>query len=246
MIERIVENWLDNSTELSFQGPFCPMLSADGYTVVHLSRHCGMELGKDVLAIAPDGTPCAYQLKTAAGGKISLRQWREEIGKQVFDLVTGRIVHPSINSEQPHRAFLVTNGIIEEEVSRAIDDMNRNWQLAGQGHLRLETIVRGQLLEMGRRLDTSLWPSELTSIQKLLEMFLMSGDEVLPKGTLTALLEETLPFRERTAEAHHRWRVARGLYPARRSFVPWRLRNFLRAKTMCPKSRHGLSTRLTC
>ena len=194
MIERVVENWLDNATELSFQEPFCAMLSTAGHTVVHLSRHCGMELGKDVLTIAPDGVPCAYQLKTAQGGKISLRQWRDEIGKQVIDLVAGRIVHPSISATATHRAYLVTDGQIDEEVARAIDDMNRNWELSGQPHLRLETIVKGQLLEMGRALNTSLWPSELAAIQKLLQIFLTPGEELFPKALFAELMEETLPF----------------------------------------------------
>jgi hypothetical protein len=201
VIERLVENWLDNSSERAFQGPFCSMLSAEGYTVVHLSRHCGMELGKDVIAVAPDGTPCAYQLKTAPSGKITLRQWRDEISKQAFDLVVGRIVHPSIDSDRPHRAYLVTNGMIDEEVARAIDDMNRNWLLSGQAHLRLETIVRGQLLEMAKGLDTSLWPSELAAVQKLLELYLTRGDEIFPKAGFAALLEETLPFEEQGSDA---------------------------------------------
>ena len=101
MIERVIESWLDNAVERSFQGPFCAMLAADGFTVVHLSRHCGMELGKDAIAVAPDGTPCAYQLKTAPAGRLSLRHWREEISRQVFDLVVGRIVHPSIDPIVP-------------------------------------------------------------------------------------------------------------------------------------------------
>jgi hypothetical protein len=201
VIERLVENWLDNSTERAFQSPFCAMLCAEGYTVVHLSRHCGMELGKDVIAIAPDGTPCAYQLKTAPGGRISLRQWRDEISKQVFDLVVGRIVHPSVNSDRPHRAYFVTNGILDEEVSRAIDDMNRNWQLSGQGHLRLETIVNGQLLEMARNLDTSLWPSELAAVQKLLELYLTRGDDIFPKSAFADLLEATLAFEDQETGA---------------------------------------------
>lgn len=200
MIERVVENWLDNATELSFQGPFCAMLSANGHTVVHLSRHCGMELGKDVLTIAPDGVPCAYQLKTAQGGKISLRQWRDEVGKQAFDLVVGRIVHPSINPESPHRAYLVTNGQIEEEVARAIDDMNRNWELSGQAHLKLDTVVRGQLLDMGKALNTSLWPSELTAVQKLLQLFLTPGEELFPRAVFADLMEQTLPFDQTSPE----------------------------------------------
>jgi len=70
MNERLVENWLISVNEKTFQIPFCQMLTAEGYTVLHLSRHGPFEEGKDVIALDPAGTPCAFQLK-GAKGKIS-------------------------------------------------------------------------------------------------------------------------------------------------------------------------------
>ena len=169
MLERIIENWLDKATELSYQQPFCYMLSAKGYTIIHSTRHPAMELGVDIIAIAPDGTPCAYQLKT---GNISLRKWRDEVGSQTDDLVCGQLNHPSVDTSKYHRSYFVTNGRIEEEVSRAIDDRNRAWESRNQPYRRLETIVRGELFEKAKKLGTDLWPSELTDITTLLEMFL--------------------------------------------------------------------------
>ena len=43
-----------------------------------------MELGKDIITINPDGTPCAFQLKTS---DISLAKWRNELSSQTLDLV---------------------------------------------------------------------------------------------------------------------------------------------------------------
>ena len=156
MQERVIENWLDRASELSFQMPFCQMLSSEGHTVVHLTRHCGMELGKDVLSIGADGVPCAYQLKGAGGGRITLKRWRDELNAQAFDLVVGKIVHPSIDSKQHHRAYFVTNGTLDEEVIAAIDRMNVQWADAGMGHLRLRTIVRGELLAKASALENNL------------------------------------------------------------------------------------------
>ena len=203
MLERVIENWLDKANERSFQKPFCYMLSAKGYTVIHLTRHTGMELGKDVIALAPDGTPCAYQLKGAKNGKISLKQWNNEISRQVFNLVTGKIVHPSINSSKNHRSYLVTNGELEEEVSRAIDDMNRKFVDNGQPKYKLEVIVRGQLFDWAKDLGTNLWPTELVDIKTLLELFLQEGNGILPKGKLSSLFEATFPFEgKRPSKAH--------------------------------------------
>ena len=83
MLERVIENWLDKATERTFQKPYCYMLSAEGHTIIHLTRHGAMELGKDIITIAPDGTPCAFQLKT---GDISLAKWRDEVSSQTSDL----------------------------------------------------------------------------------------------------------------------------------------------------------------
>ena len=192
MLERIIENWLDKATELSYQQPFCYMLSAKGYTIIHSTRHPAMELGVDIIAIAPDGTPCAYQLKT---GNISLRKWRDEVGSQTDDLVCGQLNHPSVDTSKYHRSYFVTNGRIEEEVSRAIDDRNRAWESRNQPYRRLETIVRGELFEKAKKLGTDLWPSELTDIRTLLEMFLENGEGTLPKEKLASLFESTFPLK---------------------------------------------------
>ena len=191
MLERIIENWLDKATELSYQQPFCYMLSAEGYTIIHSTRHPAMELGVDIIAIAPDGTP-AYQLKT---GNISLRKWRDEVGSQTDDLVCGQLNHPSVDTSKYHRSYFVTNGRIEEEVSRAIDDRNRAWESQNQPYRRLETMVRGELFEKAKKLRTDLWPSELSDTKTLLEMFLENGEGTLPKEKLASLFESTFPLK---------------------------------------------------
>ena len=140
MLERVIENWLDKATEKSFQQPFCYMLSAEGHTIIHSTRHTAMEMGKDIITIAPDRIPCAFQLKS---GNISLAKWRNEVNPQIDALVCGQINHPSVDTSEHHRSYLVTNGRIEEEVSREIDDKNRGWANQGLPGFHLETIVRG-------------------------------------------------------------------------------------------------------
>lgn len=190
MLERIIENWLDKATERSFEQPFCYMLSAEGHTIVHPTRHCGMELGKDIITIAPDGTPCAFQLKS---GNISLAKWRQDVNPKLDDLVVGRINHPSVDRSIQHRSYLVTNGRIEEEVCRAIDDRNRGWKDV-HPDFGLKTVVRGEFLQKAKKLGTDLWPTELTDIKTLLEMFLEDGRGVLPKPKLASLFESTFPL----------------------------------------------------
>ena len=190
MLERVIENWLDKATERSYEQPFCYMLSAEGHTIIHLTGHSVMEMGKDIITIAPDGTPCAFQLKT---GNISVAKWRNEVSSQTFDLVLNDIKHASFDTPMDHRSYLVTNGNIVEEVSDAIDRRNQAWVRKGQPCLK--TIDRGQLLEKAKRLGTELWPTELTDIKTILEMFLEDGRGVLPKAKLASLFESTFPMK---------------------------------------------------
>ena len=192
MLERVIENWLDKASERMFQQPYCYMLSAEGHTIIHLTRHCGMEMGKDIITIAPDGTPCAFQLKA---GNISLAKWRDEVSAQTFDLVSLKINHPSVDSSKHHKSYLVTNGNIAEEVSHAIDLRNQTWASQGQPYLHLQTVVRGQLVEKAQGRGNNLWPTELTDIKTLLEMFLETGQGVLPKEKLVSLFESTFPLK---------------------------------------------------
>ena len=114
--------------------------------------------------MTPIKTPCAFQLKA---GDISLAKWRREISPQIDDLVVGQINHPSVNNSRHHKAYLVTNGNIVEEVARAINDRNQTWASRGQPYLHLETVVRGQLIEKAKGLGDNLWPTELTDIKTL-------------------------------------------------------------------------------
>ena len=239
MLERVLETWLDRANERSFQVPFCHSLAFEGYKVIHMSRHCGMELGKDILAIAPDGIPCAYQLKGVNGGRLSLGKWRSEVQKQMYDLVMGRIVHPSITIGKPHRSYLVINGELDEEVSRAIDDFNVARKEEGNGHLRIRTILKGELLSGFKKLQTDFWPTELTETKTFLEMFLETGRASLPRGKLASLFESLLPF----SKANGARLRPRSDAPAQLLVAPFCVRrqflHFQMPKIMSLNSRHG-------
>jgi len=188
--ERVVENWLTSADERTLEVPFCQLLVAEGFRVVHLSRHGEWEQGKDILAIAPDDTPCAFQLK-ATGHKVTLAEWAS-IFPQIVRLVEVEITHPSIPPGGAHRAILVINGELDEAVRQEISDRNRDW--VKRGRPALETWVRNDLLPRFLKLHTNLWPTELHDWKALLELFLASGDGCLRKPKLSQLLYSTLPF----------------------------------------------------
>jgi hypothetical protein len=146
VLERLIEGWLDSASERSYQTPFCQILAAEGHKVVHSTRHAPIEFGKDVITIGPDNVPCAFQLKGNPGTRMTLAELRN-IKPQLLELATQSIVYPGVSSEVNHRCFLVTNGYIDEEVQRSIDDINRELEKNGFGRARIEVWSRGRLLE---------------------------------------------------------------------------------------------------
>lgn len=190
MIEKLLEDWLDSASERSYQPSFVQMLSGQGYRVLHSTRHCALEFGKDVFAIAPDGVPCAYQLKGKPGGRLGLKEYRADIQPQLVQLMSQPIIFPGLPEGVPHRSYLVSNGYFEEEVIRAVDDLNRASYLS-----KVELIGRDQLLDWARQLGTELWPSEMTNVRELLEVFLHDGRDLLPLKRLASILEEILALR---------------------------------------------------
>jgi len=172
--ERLIEYWLDNVNERSYQQAFLQMLSGEGHTVVHSTRHMAIEFGKDVISVAPDGVPCAYQLKGNPGGRLTLAQFRE-IKPQIDELVEQPIVFPGLPNT-PHRCYLVTNGEIEEEVHRAIDDLNRGYERRGfAAQTRLELISRGMMLEWATKHSRTFWPEGFSVDDKLIKLYNENG-----------------------------------------------------------------------
>lgn len=194
MLERLIETWLDNSSERSYQSPFCQMLVGRGYTILHNTRHTPIEFGKDVIARSPEGELCAYQLKGNPGSRVTLVQFREIYG-QLQELVTLPVNLPGV-ANQRHRSFLVTNGQVDEDVHVAIRLMNEGFVNQGRPDQRLELIVRGDLLAWATELGEALWPSELTDINSVLEMMIYDGTKPLPLEKFHLLLSQHLRLGE--------------------------------------------------
>jgi hypothetical protein len=211
VIERLLETWLNRANERSFQVPFAHWLALTGHTVIHLSRHCAMELGKDIITIAPDGVPCAYQLKGVSGERLSLSKWRADLSKQLHPLVHLRLVHPSLPPHRYHRSYIVVNGDLYEEVQREIDDFNRANVEAGQPERIVETIVKGQLFQAFKELQSNFWATNLHDLKSYLEFFLEDGRGCLPKEKLAKLFLDALPLDPQTDRKPGKEECARAL-----------------------------------
>jgi hypothetical protein len=194
LIERLIENWLDKANERSFQVPFCQSLVSKGHTIIHMTDHNPMEMGKDIITIDSDGTPCAFQLKSVYGKKLTLSKWRNDLGKQLNSLALGKIIDPSLNTQKPHKPYIVINGDFDEKVKREIDDFNRLLVDTNRKESIIRTITKGQLLKSFIDIQNKLWPIELTDIKSFLEIFLLDGNGNIPKDKFSRLIINSLPF----------------------------------------------------
>ena len=170
---KIIENWLTNTNERSYQHPFCQILLLEGYRVLHQSSHGVGENGKDIISFDPEGKPCAFQLKT---GNISSKVWRDIQG-EINELVEVPIVHPGVDTNIPHRSVLVTNGRLTDDVRMKIDALNKSY--VRRGHSRLEIIVLNDLKTMFSSSQEEFLPKELSDVQELLGFYLQNGKETI-------------------------------------------------------------------
>ena len=193
MIERVIENWLTSANERQYQIPFCQLLASEGETVVYISTHGALEQGKDVITVGTDKIPRAYQLK---GGKLNLNDWRSYKG-EIDELVEIPISHPSVQSRQSHRSFLVTNGPVADTVLNRIEASNRVWKKHNPKPLRL--IQGSELVSRFVKAHGSFLPKRPEDFRNFLTCIVSAGVGPFNKAQFATFLETVLPLKGRVS-----------------------------------------------
>jgi hypothetical protein len=189
--ERLVEHWLTRTNERGDQTPFCQLLVAQGYTIVHVSPHGPFEQGKDVIAIGPSGAPVAYQLKA---GNITTQRWRTEVRPEVEELLDIPIKHPSMAAHGDHESWLVTSGNLADVVRVEIHDRNARCVRDGKRPLRVK--VGGELIAEFVGAHERYFPVDPPDLKRFLEVYMADGRAELPKSEYAAFLVSMLPYND--------------------------------------------------
>jgi hypothetical protein len=182
---------LDNASERQYQFAFRNALLFAGYTILHNTSHTALELGKDIVAVAPNGDLVAYQLKGNPGGRITISQWHDLL-PQINTLVYQPVSHPSVKAGTKHRSVLVTNGEIHEDVYAAIAAYNTQLVASLPKRAPLETVARGQLLTQIINAAETLWPVDVSMQRDILNIFSAPGDDELPIDNFVRLTSAVL------------------------------------------------------
>jgi hypothetical protein len=186
--EKLIEIWLDNAGERQYQFAFRNALLWAGYTILHDTSHTALELGKDIVALSPNGELFAYQLKGNPNGRVTVSQWQGLIA-QINTLIYQPISHPSIKPGTPHTPVFVTNGEIHEDVYAAITGLNSS--VVGPNARPLQTIARGQLLKHIVDAADTLWPVDVRTQRNVLNIYASRGDDELPAAEFVSILSDT-------------------------------------------------------
>lgn len=183
MIERIIENWLVNTNERNYQLPFCQVLISKGHEILYVAPHGRLEFGKDIISKDRQGIINAYQLKT---GNITTSSWDKNYREIVGDLVNSPCDHPNvIDKTIPHVSYLVTNGIIQDDVLQRIDKLNQT----KTNFSKLNTITKDQLLLDFIENQNKFMPINLGDIWFFLNFLLKDGREFFPKRDFIYFLD---------------------------------------------------------
>lgn len=190
MIAKLIELWIDSASERSYQAAFCQILAARGYRLLHSTRHRPLELGKDIIAIAPTRKACVYQLKGNPSGYMTISAF-QAIQQQIITMIA---VPPTLDGKSARRfdAHLVTNGRIDEEVQEAIGKLDAACRARTYAADSLKTIARDEMLADAVELGASLWPSEVEDEDLLMQLLVADGREPYPESLGDALLARVL------------------------------------------------------
>jgi hypothetical protein len=188
MRERLIEDWLTRINERGYEVAFCQTLIAKRFKILRCG-HSPTEHGKDVIALAPDGTVWAYQLKAGDIGQSELLKHQSQLNM----LVETRPRFPGLPERFDYRPVLVTTGEFKQPALSLISELNVGWCV--RNHPKLE-VINGRTLQVEfLQLLTDFWPRKPPDLRKFRELYLSTGkgDLDLPQlsSFLHSLLQET-------------------------------------------------------
>lgn len=190
MIEKLVDVWLTEASERSYETAFSQLLVIEGHRVIQGPMHHSHEHGKDIIGWNTSGELCVYQLK---GGQEKLDTAGVESAQdQLLAAAAASVTHPSlVEPRPPDRVFLVTNqtatGPAQDRI-RVLSDGNEH-----RGMAPLHLIENAELLSRFVNAGDRFFPSSPTALNAFLSLFLADGRGPLPRRQFFQLLESILP-----------------------------------------------------
>jgi len=179
---------LTSTNEHNYKAAYVQVLALNGYQVLTVPADGPMEQGKDLITIDPAGHPCAFQLKT---GNLDLPAWRR-YREEMMELISLPIYHPAIDKQIVHKAVLVTNGEMSNEVRVQIDQINTDNIAKGRQYAKLEVVTFQGLLRDFIAAQGHFIPRGIDDFRAFLEMYQADGTDFAPVECFVNLVEGVL------------------------------------------------------
>jgi hypothetical protein len=190
VIENLVDAWLTEASERSYESPFAQLLMIEGNVLLQGPMHHAHEHGKDILAWSPTQELCVYQLKGGAG-RLDLKGV-EAAEPQLTAASISTVTHPSLPAAQPPaRVILVTNQTATGPAQDRLRVMSDG--LVQRGLAPLHLVEKAELISRFVDAEGRFFPSSPKGLSTFLSLFLADGRGPLPRNDIFRLLEEILP-----------------------------------------------------
>jgi len=186
--EKLIESWLDKQTERRYQPAILQLLTAEGWTILHNTRHTALEYGKDVIARDPHGKLVAIQLKGNPGTRLTKSQAQGML-PQVLELLEVPVPETyMLSPNERHTAVIVTNGEVEEESLLEFEKIGQRTNQPISSADKLEVWGRGNLLARFRSKINNVWPTDIDGIRLVLEYHAKNGQSLVDVKDFSELL----------------------------------------------------------
>lgn len=205
MKEKLVEEWLIRAGERGgIDQAFGQWLISQGNEILWLG-HSGIEFGKDIVSIGPDGSIHAFQMKDE---DLSLGELRK-ITDQVNELIHIPPVHPRIPAGAVHVPHLITSGIAKEQAFHRVRAQND--KLRADGKPELELVDRRGLIQRFVAMSDSFWPEKPANIRDFFSFYLAEGKGDFDPKRFSSVLCDLLPALDESADRKSQRLAAVGL-----------------------------------
>lgn len=151
------------------------LLVAEGWDVLHNTRHTALEFGKDIIARDPAGTLYAIQLKGNPGGRVSKSEAQSLLTQFQEAIVSFVPESYQKTKNEKHVLVFCTNGEIDEAAMVLFENVGRHCGEPGTAADKVEYWSRGSLLQRFTSKIDKVWPSNPKAMSQVLKVYTQDG-----------------------------------------------------------------------
>jgi hypothetical protein len=219
---KLVESWLDSQSERQYHSALVQLLIAEGWEVLHNTRHTALEFGKDVIARDPRGALYAIQLKGNPGGRVSKSEAQALLPQVREGLISFVPAAYQRKRNEKHTFVICTNGEIDEAAMVLFQNVAQLCGEPGTAAKGVEYWSRGNLLKrIGPKIEV-VWPSNPKSMALALGIYTSDGLNLPNVIQVATALSEAKADPYKMTSARKRALIASTLLFAEVLKWPWR------------------------